>query len=218
MYNKIKNKHLKNIVILLQSLAESCIIVGSILILYSIIYIGLMFTGEKFNLVTSVVVNNNNESLLSTIIIVDTLEHIPKKHLEMIRDAGYKIEISDEKLIEEYENSFGKTKRDESDYVGGITVHSIKKVYIRDNYKNVEFSTLHEIGHILSKVNNDLKDNAEFVECYNLENSKMREYGQRSCSEYFAEVYMLNTIRHDKFKYTKDDFPKSSEFIRRNLW
>ena len=218
MYKKIKNKRLRNIVIILQSLAESCIIVGSVFIIISLIYIASIFSSEKFSSVNSVITKNNDASLLSTFILVDTLEHIPDKHLEMIKDAGYTIEISDKKLIEAYRTSFDETKRDVEDRVGGITVHDKKKVYIRDDYKNLEFSVLHEIGHVLSKVNNDLKSEAEFIDCYNLEKEKMREYGQRNCSEYFAEVYMLNTIRHIRFEFTKDDFPRSSEFIRRNLW
>lgn len=134
---------------------------------------------------------------------------IPKNHLEILRDAGYKIEINKEKIIS-YSKEYYR-------FFAGLTVYADKRIYLYPVTDQVGANLLHEVAHALSKIKGDPDESEKFKNIYKEEKLKIREYAQKDSSEFFADVYMLQ-FNDFWFNYKKEDFPLSQEYLESLDW
>lgn len=153
------------------------------------------------------------------IFVLDSLENIPREHLELLKEDGYNIVISEELLndvIEEHPESL-KIPANE---VMGLTDHSSRTIYLRSKLAGIGYTTLHEVGHAIDKCNGTLSKGSEFKECFDSEKDGIRKYAQSGTGEYFADLYALINFKYDDIMlgYTEDDFPESTKYIKSHLW
>lgn len=145
----------------------------------------------------------------ANILSMKNLINLPKNHLEMLNNAGYKIEINKDKIVEYSKANFR--------FFAGLTVYADKKIYLYPVCNQVGANLLHEVGHAISKINNDIDESQEFENIYNNEKSKIRKYSQRNSSEFFADIYMLQ-FNDFWFDFKKEDFPQASEYLKSLSW
>lgn len=156
----------------------------------------------------SSIITEYSDNLVANNLVINSIEKIPDNHLDMIVNSEYRVAISRDK-IKKYNEENNKN-------VAGYVHHIEKMAYLNpDNYYIVA-DTLHELGHVIGKLNKDPHNKEEFKKIVEQEKDKMREYSSTNTCEYFADLYMIQFKSVHKMKNTK--VPLSTQFITSLTW
>ena len=137
---------------------------------------------------------------------------MPQYIQDAIEENGWVIEVTNEDLQDKF-------KRDNP--VAGITIHTDKRIYLKNEPIIIKYSLYHEVAHALDKSLGYPSNTEEWVEIFEEEKDNfhavgmfVNNYHQSNPCEYWASA--VNNILMTADKY-EDSAPRTYEYVRRYL-
>ena len=136
------------------------------------------------------------------------LDLLPDGLLEYLYDNGWKIELTDMNLSEEYDYPMS---------ICGITLYDEKQIYITDGTYYIRRVTLHEVGHAFAYESGKVDLTREFKEIYNEEKDNFVDctsigdgHETSDVQEYFASVFQNMFLDYEE---TYNSVPETVNYI-----